>query len=116
MLGEDWKARLREFWLGSFSRVDHPKFASNLKIQPRWFNTGTKTIHFDAPKIPGYAGHSTDVVRLEINVDKLCRLLECHQLFATDFRCLDRSSKNCIRRLFLHACAKSLSSNKPIKQ
>jgi|GEM_PF-5191460 len=117
ILREDRKARLREFWQRSFSRVSHPKFASCLKIQPRrWFNSGTKTTHFKAPKIPEYAGHSTDVVRLEINVDKLYRLLECQQLFATDFRCLDYSSKNCIRRLFLHACAKSLSPNTPVKQ
>jgi len=88
MLRDDRKERLREFWRRSFSRVNHPKFAHYLKIQLRWFSTGAGGSRFDDPDMPRYAGHSTDVVRLEINVDRLCRLLECHQLFATDFRCL----------------------------
>lgn len=116
MLRDDRKERLRKFWRRSFSRMNHPKFAHDPKTQLRWFSTGAGESHFDDPDKPKYAGHSTDVVRLEINVDKLCRLLEGHQLFATDFRCLDSSSKNCIRRLFLHVCARSLSTSKPVKQ
>lgn len=49
-----------------------------------------------------------DRVCLQISTSKRYRLLACHALGVTEFRCLDCDSKHRVRQLFLHACSKQL--------
>ena len=48
-------------------------------------------------------------VKLEIKASTLKRLLEARQVCATDFHCLDCSSKACIKKLCLQTCLRCLS-------
>ena len=48
-------------------------------------------------------------VRLEIKASTLKLLLEKRQICASDFRCLDCSSKACIKELCLQTCLRCLS-------
>ena len=48
-------------------------------------------------------------VKLEMTASTLKRLLETRQVCAADFRCLDCSSKECIKKLCLQTCLKCLS-------
>lgn len=47
----------------------------------------------------------SDRVRLEISRDKLLELLREEHLCASDFRCADCRSKDCVWRLILSACS-----------
>lgn len=59
-------------------------------------------------------GSMTKVVRLEIKVDKICQLIKERQVCAADFHCMDCTSRNCIRKLFLQACSRSFVEHKPV--
>jgi hypothetical protein len=48
-------------------------------------------------------------VKLEMKASTLKRLLETRQVCATDFHCLDCSSKQCIKQLCLQTCLRCLS-------
>ena len=45
-----------------------------------------------------------ETVKVEIKASTLKRLLEARQVCATDFHCLDYSSKQCIKELCLQTC------------
>ncbi len=49
-----------------------------------------------------------DCLRLEVSAETLLRLLASGQLCAADFRCLDCESKQCVWRLLLMSCEKTL--------
>jgi len=55
----------------------------------------------------------TNFVRLEISTDKIGELLKESQVYATDFRCMDRPTKDRIRKLFLQVCLRNLTERKP---
>ncbi len=46
----------------------------------------------------------TELIRLEINANKLRQLLNTGALCAADFRCLDCKSKQCIWQICLAGC------------
>ena len=48
-------------------------------------------------------------IKLEIKASTLRRLLETRQVCATDFRCLDCSSRRCMKDLCLQTCLRCLS-------
>lgn len=52
-----------------------------------------------------------DCVCLQISAAKLYCLLTCHALGATEFRCLDCTSKNRVQHLLLRACARRLQAD-----
>lgn len=52
----------------------------------------------------------TEQVRLEIDADRLRRLLKMGALCAADFHCLDCESKQCVWRLLLMNCEKNLNA------
>jgi hypothetical protein len=52
-----------------------------------------------------------DVVQLEIGLDKLEALFNKGELCAADVRCLNGTSKRCIRNLCLTMCARRMQCN-----
>lgn len=55
-----------------------------------------------------------NVIRLEINTEKICQLVQEHLVCATDFRCMDCLSKECMRQLFLKTCSTRLVQSNPV--
>ncbi len=49
-----------------------------------------------------------EIVKVELKASTLKRLLEAKYVCASDFHCLDCSSKQCIRELCLQACLGSV--------
>jgi len=49
-------------------------------------------------------------LRLEVSAEALLRLLASGQLCVADFRCLDCESKQCVWRLLLMSCEKTLNA------
>lgn len=49
-------------------------------------------------------------LRLELSAETLLRLLASGELCAADFRCLDCESKQCVWRLLLMSCEKTLNA------
>ncbi len=86
------------------------------QIVRRWLTWFAITLAEGNPNAQGRSidTESVNVIRVEINVDKIGQLIREHQVCATDFRCLDCPSKACIRQLFLKACSKRLLQSNPV--
>ena len=65
--------------------------------------------HQQQPDSQQTTGH----VRLEISTDKLRELVSAGVLCATDFRCLDCQSKQCVWRICLLSCIKHFVTPPP---
>jgi len=59
------------------------------------------------------AQQKTGQVRLEISADKLLDLISTGALYATDVRCLDCESKQCVWRICLRSCIKHFMARPP---
>jgi len=57
-------------------------------------------------KQPLMGDENVEVIRLEINTEKLRNLLNNGVLCAADFRCLDCRSKQCVWKICLNDCIK----------
>lgn len=69
---------------------------------PAWEDAPAQPLRDQKSVIREEAGH----VRLEISADRLHELLKVGALCASDFRCLDCESKQCVWRLCLVSCVK----------
>ncbi len=52
-------------------------------------------------KIKTHGKKDIGVLRFEISLEKMNRLLSNHQICAADIRCLDANSKQCLKKLCL---------------
>lgn len=88
-------------------------FAQIVRHRLKWFATTLAKGNPNA-QVQSIDTERANVIRVEINVDKIDQLIQEHQVCATDFRCLDCPSKVCIRQLFLKACSKRLLQSSPV--
>ena len=70
--------------------------------------SASETTETDA--VTGFERLRSDRLRLEFSSAVVLRLLENRQLCAAEVHCLDRASKECLRKLLLASCTKTLKS------